>query len=371
MMALEGYATPQGTRRYCDRMVAGGMTHRSHFSEGPTGLLLSTIGIGTYLGGNDSGTDALYLGAVREAVGGGCNVLDSAINYRCQRSERVIGRALAELIKENAGARAELLVATKGGFIPYDGAPPRDAYAYILETFVNPGVINYRDVVADCHCMAPAYLRHQLDASLTNLGLSCIDVYYLHNPETQLDQVTRDEFLSRMRVAFETLEEAVSLGKIRMYGTATWNGYRTRPGAVGHLSLEMLVGLAKEVGGMDHHFKVVQLPYNLGMPEALAQQTQSVNGSAVSVLEAAKFLDLYVMSSASILQGQLSRGLPDEIRAGLGDGTDAQRAIQFVRSTPGMGTALIGMRQSGHVRDNIAVGQRAPLPPDQFMKLFK
>ncbi|MFQ5993370.1 MAG: aldo/keto reductase, partial [Nitrospiraceae bacterium] len=199
MMALEGYATPQGTRRYCDRMVAGGMTHRSHFSEGPTGLLLSTIGMGTYLGGNDAGTDALYLEAVRQAVGRGCNVLDSAINYRCQRSERVIGRALAELIKENASAREELLVATKGGFIPYDGGPPRDAYAYILETFVNPGVINYHDVVADCHCMAPAYLRHQLDASLTNLGLSTIDVYYLHNPETQLDQVTREEFLSRMR----------------------------------------------------------------------------------------------------------------------------------------------------------------------------
>jgi len=370
-MAIEGYATVEGTRRYRDRMVKTGTAHAEHFRGGLGGLTLSSVGLGTYLGGYDERTDALYLGAVKQAVAAGCNVFDGAINYRCQRSERVIGQALAQMIREGVCRRDEILIATKGGYIPYDGTPPRDSHAYILQTFVTPGIVNYQDVVGDCHCMTPAYLRHQVETSLTNLGLSCLDVYYLHNPEAQLDAVSRDEFVVRMRAAFETLEEAVSQGKLRLYGTATWNGYRTRPGSRGHLSLETLVGLAGEVGGKDHHFRVIQLPYNLGMLEALAEQTQSLNGKPISVLEAAKALDVYVMSSASILQGQLSRGLPSHVREVLGEGSDAQRAIQFVRSTPGLGTALVGMKQADHVKDNLAVARHAPLDPGQFTKVFK
>jgi aryl-alcohol dehydrogenase-like predicted oxidoreductase len=370
-MAVEGFATAEGTVRYGDRMIAAGLADPGHFREGPGGLFLSSIGLGTYLGGHDARTDALYLEAIKQAVAAGCNVLDSAINYRCQRSERVIGHALAELIREGVCRRDEVLVATKGGFIPYDGAPPRDSYAYIQQAFVMPGIIRSTDVVEDCHCMTPAYLRHQVTGSLANLGLSCLDVYYLHNPEMQLEEVSGDEFMVRMRAAFEALEEAASQGKLRMYGTATWNGYRAKPGSGGHLSLEALVRLAEEIAGKDHHFKVIQLPYNLGMLEALGQQTQTVNGLKVSVLEAARALDIYVMSSASILQGQLSRNLPIEVREVLGEGTDAQRAIQFVRSTPGLGTALVGMKQLPHVKDNLAVARRPPLSPDQFSKLFK
>ncbi len=370
-MALDGFATGEGTGRYRERMVAAGQAHEGHFREGPGKLALSSIGLGTYLGGHDEGTDALYLAATKQAVAAGCNVIDSAINYRCQRSERVIGRALAELVRDGTCRRDEVLISTKGGFIPYDGAPPRDNDAYLQQTFVVPGIIRTTDVVAGCHCMTPAYLRHQVNASLSNLGLSCLDLYYLHNPEMQLEEVSQAEFMARMRAAFETLEEAVSQGKLRLYGTATWNGYRARPGSGGHLLLEALVKLAWEVAGKDHHFKVVQLPYNIGMLEALGQQTQTMNGVKVSLLEAAKALDIYVMSSASILQGQLSRNLPAEVREVLGDGTDAQRSIQFVRSTPGLGTALVGMKQAEHVKDNLAVSKRAPLQPDQFARLFK
>jgi aryl-alcohol dehydrogenase-like predicted oxidoreductase len=276
------------------------------------------------------------------------------------------------LISGGMVSRDEILIATKGGFIPYDHVPPRDEHAYFEQTFVMPGIITPNDVVADCHCMAPAYLKHQLE-------------FQSHEPQAflpgcLLSAQSRNaaqshplpaEFMTQMRAAFEVLEDAASQGKLRMYGTATWDGYRARIGSRGHLSLEALVGLAREVGGKDHHFKVIQLPYNLGMLEALAEQTQTLNGSKVSVLEAAKALDLYVMASASILQGQLSRELPSEVREALGEGTDAQRSIQFVRSTPGVGTALIGMKQAEHVRDNLAVAARAPLVPTQFAKLFK
>src|SRR2546425_978581 len=359
-MKLAGYATVEGTRRYRDRLVAAGAAHAGHFREGLGGLALSTIGLGTYLGRHDDATGELCKSAIKQAVKAGCNVIDSAINYRCQRSERTIGQALAELIKDGTCRRDEVLIATKGGFIPYDGAPPRDGYAYVQKTFIMPGIFSSSDVVADCHCMTSTYLRHQIDSSLANFGLACLDVYYLHNPEIQLEQVSRDEFMARMRTAFETLEAAVAQGKLRVYGTATWDGYRVSPKARGHLSLEALVRLAEEVGGTDHHFRVIQLPYSLGMPEALTWQTQSFNGVTVSLLEAAKALNMYVMVSAPMLQGKLARGPPADLHQALGEGTHAQRALQFVRSTPGLGTALVGVKQADHVRGKLAP---APLVP--------
>jgi predicted aldo/keto reductase-like oxidoreductase len=107
------------------------------------------------------------------------------------------------------------------------------------------------------------------------------------------------------------------------------------------------------------------------MPEVLTQQTQTVKGQGVSLLEAAKLLDVYVMASAPILQGQLTEDLPSDIRTVLAQETDAQRAIEFVRSTPGIGTVLVGMKQQKHVRENLALARQAPLAPEQFMKLFK
>jgi aryl-alcohol dehydrogenase-like predicted oxidoreductase len=51
--------------------------------------------------------------------------------------------------------------------------------------------------------------------------------------------------------------------------------------------------------------------------------------------------------------------------------TPAQRAIQFVRSSPGVGTALIGMKQARHVEENLAVAKVPPASLEQFMQLFE
>jgi predicted aldo/keto reductase-like oxidoreductase len=108
---------------------------------------------------------------------------------------------------------------------------------------------------------------------------------------------------------------------------------------------------------------VIQLPYNLAMTEALTSATQPVGREMVSALEAARRLDVYVMTSASILQGKLARGLPAalaEVLTGLE--TDAQRALQFVRSTPGVGTALCGMKSTAHVEENARLVAVPPVP---------
>ncbi|MBI4587363.1 MAG: aldo/keto reductase [Candidatus Rokubacteria bacterium] len=366
---IAGCATPEGTDAYRRRMEA--QTAPAHFrSFGGVGL--SSLGIGTYLGDEDAATDELYRDAVARALERGVNVVDTAINYRHQRSERAVGQALAGLVQRGALRREEVVVATKGGFIPFDGAVPANPRGYFTETYLRPGIIGREDVVAGCHCMTPRYLADQLERSRRNLGLDTLDVYYVHNPEMQLGEVDRSEFLERIRATFAFLESAVGDGKIGCYGTATWNGCRQPRTARDYLSLAELEEVAREVAGDHHHFRVIQLPYNLAMSEAFTRANQLVDGEAVSALEAARRLGIYVMVSASIYQGQLSRNLPPVLGQHLpGLRTDAQRALQFVRSTPGVGTALVGMKRAAHVEENLALTKVPPVPWEEFQRLFQ
>ena len=290
------------------------------------GLVLSSIGIGTYLGNADDATDAGYTRAIVRAVQLGVNVIDTAANYRFQRSERSVGEALKILTNEHGIAREDLLICTKGGYLPFDGAPPRNVAQYVNETFVKPGIASFEDFVGGGHCMTPAYLQNQLDQSLRNMGVDYVDVYYIHNPESQLPHVSEQEFYARLKRAFERLEENRKQGKLAHYGVATWNGFRMPPNSGQYHSLTRMVELAREVAGEDHGFNFIQLPFNVRMPEA------------TTVIEEAQQLGVSVVTSASLLQGRIP----------------PQQAIEFVRSTPGITTALIGMSRVEHVEQNLS-----------------
>lgn len=366
-MTLPGSATLEGTTTYQQRFSS--TLAPTHFREA-LGLKISSIGLGTYLGEADDATDAQYAKAIEHALLRGCNVLDTAINYRHQRSERVIGRVLSSLDAKGVVKRTEVIVATKGGYLAFDRAVPPDPRVYIHETFIKSGLASADDIV-EWNCIAPRYIDAQVEQSLENLGFTCLDIYYLHNPEAQLQKWSRHEFAQRIEAAFTVLEEKVAAGKIRCYGTATWNGYRQPNTARDHLSLAELVEIAQRVGGQTHHFKVVQLPYNLAMPEVLTKQNQTVGKVTVSFLEAAHQLNVTVMASATILQGKLAQQLPPFIgEAFTGLTTDAQRAIQFTRSTPGITTALVGMKSTVHVDQNLAVAAVPLASMKQFQKLF-
>ena len=361
-------ATPGGTARYIDRFA--GRAANGHFREAQ-GLALSSIGIGTYLGNPDEATDTNYTNAVVRAVQLGVNVIDSAANYRFQRSERSIGQAVKTLANEHGIQRDELVICTKGGYLPFDGGPPRNVREYVNETFVKPGIASFDDIVGGAHCMTPSYLQNQLDQSLRNMELECVDVYYIHNPESQLEHVAESEFYDRIELAFGRLEENRRQGKLTYYGVATWNGFRVAPDSGGHHSLVRMFEIATNVGGDEHGFRFIQLPYNLAMPEALTLATEALAGQSMAVLEAATALDMSVVVSASMLQGRVARGLPDSVRQPLGSlPTDAQTALQFVRSTPGVTTALVGMSSVEHVEENLGLREVQPIGPDAFTELF-
>jgi aryl-alcohol dehydrogenase-like predicted oxidoreductase len=365
------FATPEGTRRYAQKFAS--RAAEGHFRElpGPGGsLVVSSLGIGTYLGHPDASTDAAYTEAVVAAVESGMNVVDTAINYRFQRSERSVGEALAELARRGF-PREQVIVCTKGGYLTPDAAMPPDPNEYFFREYIQKGVLRSKDIVAGCHAMTPRFLENQLAQSLRNLRVDCVDVYYVHNPETQLGEISREEFASRIRSAFEFLESAVAAGKIRFYALATWNGFRvSRDGAEG-LQLADLEILARGIAGDAHHFRFVQLPLNLGMTEALTLANQAVDERTLPMIESAHALDIALMGSASLLQGQVARNLPAFIANVLGMESDAERALQFARSTPGMTTALVGMRSVEHVRANAKLVGIPPASVEQFGKLFE
>ena len=359
-------ATKEGTTRYAQRFA--GRASEGHFREAHR-LVLSSIGIGTYLGQPDTRTDEGYAAAIVAAVENGINVIDAAINYRFQRSERSIGTALQQLAAKGF-EREEIIVCTKGGYLTPDGSMPADSNEYFFREYIQPGIFSAKDIAAGSHCMTPKFLKNQLGRSLKNLGAECVDVYYLHNPETQLSEVPKEEFLNRVREAFTFLESAVEAGEIQYYGMATWNGFRQDARSRDALQLGELVQIAQEIAGGRHHFRFVQLPFNLGMTEALTLGNQSVRGRDRTVMEAATELDVTLIASASLLQGQVAKNLPGFVAEALGLENDAERALQFVRSSPGISVALVGMSREEHVKANARLVGLPPATVDQFSKLF-
>ena len=360
MSRVTGHATSEGTLAFAARSGCP----PEHFRVAQ-GLTISSIGLGTYLGAADDESDRAYTEAISLALKSGVNVLDTAINYRLQRSERSIGAALGGVNRE------EVFISTKAGFLTPDGDLPADPRAYFEAEYFSRGIMSRDEVAGGMHCMAPRYLEDQLNRSRRNLGVETIDLFYLHNPETQPAMVGAAVFARRLFDAFELLEAKVQEGAIRWYGAATWNGFRVPSTAADHLPLEMLYSMALEAGGEDHHFRFIQLPLNLAMPEALTASTQMFQDKEVSLLGVASALGITVMASGSLRQAGLVSGLPPKIgEAFPGLATDAQRAIQFTRSTPGVTTALVGMGQAAHVRENLELAKVAPASRDQFMKLF-
>lgn len=361
LVSARQFATEAGTRRFVQRH--GPVLARDAYNL--TGQLqFSSLGIGTYLGAMTDAADAAYQDAVVEAVRRGVNVIDTAANYRQQRSERLVGRALAHLQDSGEIFRSEVLVLTKAGFVPQPGEPIADPLGWATAQTVGQGLCAPEELVSCCHCMAPGWLRHSLAQSLANLQLQTVDVFFVHNPETQLQTLDREAFYDRLRKAFEALEAAADAGQLRVYGLATWSGLRAKPHERDFVSLERVMQVAHEVAGTRHRMRAIQLPLNLAMPEAFCYRNQEVRGESLTVLEAAQRLGLAVFASAPLHQGKLSRrALPHvpPLPHGLDD--PQQQALQFARSAPGVTCALVGMGQTAHVADNLTVLRqpRAPL----------
>lgn len=367
----KGYATPQGTKRFQERFEGKGAIAPGHFRVGPQGLTFSSLGMGSYLGEPDAQTDTDMVEAVKASVGSGAiNVLDTAINYRNQASERSFGKALSELFQAGTVQRDEVFLCSKNGFINLDAAVTEPFPDFFKRTFIDTGIIRYEDIASEMHCMSPSYLKDQLDRSLANLGVETLDLMYLHNSaETHIPAVGREVYAKRLQDAFLFYEQARAENKIRYYGMATWDCFRVNPDVQdSYLTLESVVKLAEAIGGKDSHgFRFIQVPFNMALTEAFTSENQLFNGQKRSLVSVADELGIGIFTSVPLMQGQLLT----QVRLQFQNlETAAQQCLQFVRSTPGILAPLIGHKKPDHVTENLKVASVPPLSAAEFESFF-
>ena len=368
---LAGHATSEGTSRFAEWSVGEKGVNLHHFREF-CGLRLSSLGIGTYLGGMDAETDELVEEAVSQSVSSGAvNVIDTAINYRLQRAERSVGRALTRLAGEEGveGGREALLVCTKNGYLSSDGELSTDFWAYIQDEFIKPGKLRQEEIAGEAHSMALPFLREQLRRSMANLGLGSVDVLYLHNAaESWLAEIGYPQFMEKLREVFTLYEEERRRGHIVYYGMASWSCFRVREGEAEHVNLEDVVEVARSVGGEGHGLRFLQLPFNMAMNEALTQKNQRIAGEPLTTFEAATRLGLGVFTSAPLSQGRLL----NHTRVPQLEGSKALSLIQFARSAhPAVVAPLIGQKSPEHTRENLRIAMTPPLDEPEFRETYR
>jgi len=361
---ISGFATLEGTEKFAKNSDANQLNFKKIQH-----LTLSNVGIGTYLGDSDEKTDDAVKNAVKQSILSGINVIDTAINYRAQKAERSVGRAISELIKEGKITRDQIFLCTKNGYLTNDADVKQEFWEYVKTEYTQKGIISEGDVTSGYHCMTIPYLNDQLERSMKNLGVECIDLLYLHNAvEGQINDVSREQLLKNLRLVFEFYEQKRREGKIKFYGMATWECFRVSNDSPQYLSLQDTVSIARDVGGQDHGFRFIQLPFNLHYDQALLKKTQLFKGSYISILETASKLDIGVFTSVPFMQGRLlTPGAMPEFN----DLKPSLRALQFIRSAPGVLAPLVGQKSPEHVSENLEIMKIPPINEDEFISLVR
>ncbi|MCV0430192.1 aldo/keto reductase [Nitrosopumilus sp.] len=361
---ISGSASSDGTQKFAKNSD----TNQDNFKLFEE-LTLSNVGIGTYLGDPDAHTDELVTNAVKQSILSGINVIDTAINYRSQKAERSVGKAIYELTQEGKISRDQIFLCSKNGYVTNDADVKLGFWEYVKEEYSQKGVINEGDVSSGYHCMTVPYLSDQLDRSLQNLNVECIDLMYLHNAvEGQIKDTSKEKFLENLKSVFKLYEQKRKDGKIKFYGMATWECFRVSPDNPQYLSLEETVNMAKEVGDENHGFRFIQLPYNMNFDQALLAKNQVLGEKHVSILESAVQLGVGVFTSVPFMQGRLlSPGVMPEFN----ELKPSLRALQFIRSTPGVLAPLVGQKSIEHVSENLEIMKIPPMTEDEFLLLVK
>jgi aryl-alcohol dehydrogenase-like predicted oxidoreductase len=321
---ISGHATAEGTRRFARRFRR--RVNGAFFRE-TEGLMLSTVGIGTSIGALSSRCDRELELAIEFCLEQGINVIDTALCYRAQRSERTIGKVITRLIEADRIARDEIFISTKCGYLPFDHVRPPDG----------PSTAH--------HSFNPRLIDQQIQQSLVNLNLETLDLCLLHNPEEKLKVLRRDGFQRIMKRALMELSRQRKAGNTRFYGFSTWELFLTARTTVDlDALLESISGVERKKG-----FKFIQMPVNRLMPQAALIRNQR----GKTVLEKCQERAINVLASASLMQGMAIRS-----SARLSPAS----ALNQVRSTKGVSIALCGMKKTKHLKENLKIRSMSLTP---------
>ncbi len=304
---IAGYATPEATLTFADRMRTRYPSFESDAYRplAGTNLITSKVGYGSYRVHNQSEE---HITTLKEAIKAGCNLIDTSTNYTDGGSESLIGDVLCDLIAGEKIRREEIIVVSKVGYMQgknLDEAMQREQTG---QPFAE--VVKYME---GCwHCIHPDFLVDQWNHSANRLGLETIDVYLLHNPEYFLSDAqkrsrnstnfnnSQESFYDRVYRAFVQMEQLALNGKIRFYGISS-NTFPSPKTDFEHASLHRVYEAACKAGATVHgdsranNFKVIQLPYNLLEHGALTTVNNEIDRNYVTVLEGAISLGIGVL----------------------------------------------------------------------------
>lgn len=258
----------------------------------PTGQTVSKAGLGTYR--MALGNDAQAL-ALMKAIASGINLIDTSTNYSLGASESLIGEALKALEKDVK--RSDIVIITKIGYL--QGPLLEHAKQREKDGSPYPDMVKISDDVY--HCIHPEFLKEQLQESLNRMSTPYADALLLHNPEYYFKdpelkkdmslEEKRDAFYARIKSAFACMEDMVKEGKISYYGISS----NTFPFEFDHpefCSAERCLEIAQELSD-NHHFRVIQFPFNLVEPEAAISLNQE--DESLTLIEFAKKHDLIAL----------------------------------------------------------------------------
>ena len=204
-----------------------------------------------------------------------------------------------------------------------------------------------------------------------------MDIYFLHNPETQLTKIGYEVFIKKLEGIFELFEDKVQEGKMKAYGLAVWNAFTYEPTNPEYISIEDVYDVACRVAGSNHHFKYLQMPFNLAKTNAYSVANQKMSdGKLYTPLHVAYKLGLGVISSSSLLQMNLfKKAFKPEVGYVLDKEmvlkSDVDLALQFVRSTKGIVASLFSSHEPDHVTCNVSITKIAATKSATYNLLYQ
>lgn len=375
---IPGFATPEGTARYAAQHA--GDTAAGHYSDFlRMRIRLSSIGIGTFPGRAIPVVDASITKLVSQALLHGLNVIDTAAHYRYGRSIQAVGEGVRDALRHGVPRDAMFLI-SKGGFLTLRDGVPQDFDAWFEREIVAQGLGGREDLAKGVHLLSPAYIDYQIEFSRRRMGVATLDAFLIDQPEVHIPVIGKERLNQKLLKLFTLLEHAVQEGRIRCYGISTFEGFRVETDHPLFQSLTSMLGLAEKaarvVTGMEaarHHFKLVQMPFNQVMLEGFTRFNHATGQDNIaSTLQAAHQLRVYVMASHTLLKGHLARQSLDVVQRSMpGLANPAQRAIQFNRSTPGLGTTLVGMSDPAHLEDALIVAGTPLLEKQAYLAMYQ
>lgn len=279
-------------------------------SDNQTKENVARLGLGTYLGSFTEEDSRQYIEAVSFAVRNGIAMIDTAINYRGMRSEKDVGKAINNLIASGEIHRDDIVIASKAGLLFGDITRGLNPSRYLQEVLEPIGIRmdDFCEYDGLYQTLNPDFFEHALHISLQNLGVSTIDVHYIHIPEITRARLTEAEFYQRFAALFAWYEDKVKQGKIRFYGLA-FELLCMEPGEEKwFIDIEKVYQIAEKVSGRDSHLKYIQLPYNKDCPYAATVPNQRYISEDTAVraplIEAARRLGLHVTGSMPMCSGR-------------------------------------------------------------------